>query len=180
MIIDLTLVILLVLAVFKGFKKGLIVGIFSFLAIIIGLAAAMKLSTVVAGYIGQSVNVSDEWLPVISFAAVFIVVVLLIRWGATAIEKIAETVLLGWLNKLGGIIFFSAFYITIFSVILFYAVQLQLIKPETIDKSVTYSFVQPWGPKAINSIGTLIPFFRDMFTELQQFFGDVSDKITPS
>ena len=67
MLIDLLLLILAVFAIIKGFSRGLIVGIFSLLAIIIGLAAAMKLSLVVAGWLGESVNVSERWLPVISF-----------------------------------------------------------------------------------------------------------------
>ena len=81
MIIDIVFLILVILAVIKGFRRGLIVGLFSFIAIIVGLAAAIKLSIVVAGYIGSAVNVSDRWLPVISFLVVFIAVVLLIRLG---------------------------------------------------------------------------------------------------
>ena len=72
MLLDIIFAVIIVLAIFKGYQRGLIVGVFSFVAIIIGLAAAMKLSTVVAGYIGKAVKVSDEWLPVISFAVVFI------------------------------------------------------------------------------------------------------------
>ncbi len=53
MFLDLVLVVILILAVIKGYQRGLIVGIFSFIAIIIGLAAAIKLSTVVADYIGK-------------------------------------------------------------------------------------------------------------------------------
>ena len=58
MILDLIFAVILILAVFRGYQRGLIVGIFSFIAIIIGLAAAIKLSAVVAGYIGESVKVS--------------------------------------------------------------------------------------------------------------------------
>ena len=79
MIIDIICIILLVLAVIKGFQRGLIVGVFSLLAVIIGLAAAIKLSAVVASHIGEAVKISDRWLPVLSFAVVFIAVVLLIR-----------------------------------------------------------------------------------------------------
>ena len=178
MILDLVFVVILILAIYKGYQRGLIVGIFSFLAIIIGLAAAMKLSTVVAGYIGEAVKVSDEWLPVISFAVVFIIIVLLVRLGANAIERTAQVAMLGWVNRLGGIILYAALYITIFSVIVFYSEQLHLIKQPTIDKSVSYFFVQPWGPKAINGFGTIIPVFKDMFAELERFFSGVSDKIS--
>ena len=178
MAIDLILAILVVFAIIKGYRRGLIVGLFSLVAVFIGLAAAIKLSAVVATYIGGAVNISDRWLPVVSFAVVFIVVLLLVRLGANAIEKIAETVLLGWLNKLGGIILYTIIYITIFSVLLFYAEQLKIIKSGTIQKSVTYSFVQPWGPRAINSFGRVVPVFKDMFAELEQFFDGVSKNIS--
>lgn len=178
MILDLIFVVILVLAVFKGYQRGLIVGIFSFIAIIIGLAAAIKLSVVVAGYIGKAVNISDAWLPIISFVVVFIIVVLLVRLGANAIQRSVEIAMLGWVNRLGGMLLYAAIYIAVFSIVMFYAEQIQLIKQETIDKSVTYSYIQPWGPRAINAIGSLIPFFKDMFTQLQDFFGKVSDKMT--
>jgi membrane protein required for colicin V production len=180
MILDIILAILIVFAIIKGFQRGLIVGIFSFLAIIIGLAAAIKLSTVVARYVGRAVNVSDEWLPIISFVVVFIVVILLIRWGANALESVAEVAMLGWLNKLGGILLYAAIYILVFSVVLFYANQIGFIKPETIQKSATWPLVHPWGPKVIDGLGSVIPFFADMFNELKEFFGGVSEKVSPA
>lgn len=178
MLLDLLFAVIIVLAILRGYQRGLVVGLFSLVAVIIGLAAAMKLSTVVAAYIGSAVKVSDQWLPIISFAVVFLIVILLIRLGARAIEKTVELAMLGWVNKIAGIILFAAIYIVVFSVLLFYAEQMKLLQPETINKSVTYSFVQPWGPKAINGFGSIIPLFNDMFGELQQFFDGVSKKIT--
>ena len=174
MFIDILFAILMVLAIFKGYKRGLVVGLFSLVAVIIGLAAAMKLSTVAAGYIGQAIKVSDQWMPIISFAIVFIIVVLLIRLGANLIEKTVEIAMLGWLNKIGGIVLYAVIYIIVFSVLLFYAGQMKLLQTATIEQSVTYSFVQPWGPKAINGIGAVVPIFRDMFGDLEHFFDGVA------
>jgi membrane protein required for colicin V production len=103
-----------------------------------------------------------------------------VNLGARAIEKAFQLALLGWINRLGGIIFYLLIYITIFSVLLFYAKQLNLLKPETINKSVTYAYVEPWGPKAINAFGRLIPIFKDMFTQLEGFFSRASDKMQKS
>lgn len=178
MLLDLIFAVFIVLAILKGYQRGLIVGLFSLVAIIIGLAAAMKLSTVVAGYIGQAVKVSEQWLPIISFVVVFLIVILLIRLGAKAIESAVEVTMLGWVNKIGGIILFVAIYTVVFSVLLFYAEQMKLIQPETINKSVIYSFVQPWGPKAINGFGSIIPVFKDMFGELEQFFDGIAKNIS--
>lgn len=178
MLIDILYAIAICFAIWHGWQRGLILGVFSLVAIVIGIAAALKLSTAVAGYIGRSVNVSQEWLPFISFIVVFLIVVLLIRLAAKAIEKSVQTVLLGWANKLGGIVFYVAIYTLVFSVVLFYAEQMKFIQPETIQQSVTYKYVQPWGPKVIDSIGSVIPFFKDMFGKLEDFFGGVAKNIS--
>ncbi|MES2882370.1 MAG: CvpA family protein, partial [Bacteroidota bacterium] len=75
MLLDIIAIGLLIFAIYKGLRKGLIVALFSFIAFIVGLAAALKLSAVAAGYIGQAVSISDRWLPVIAFFLVFFIVV---------------------------------------------------------------------------------------------------------
>jgi membrane protein required for colicin V production len=180
MFIDLIVVGLLVLALIKGWRKGFIVGVFSFLAFIIGLAAAIKLSTVAATYIGEAVTVSQRWLPVVAFAVVFLVVVLLIRLGAKALEGVVNIAMLGWANKLGGIVLFSLLYLFVFSILLFYATQVNLINTESAQASVTYPYLQPLGPKLINALSVILPFFKNMFGELLQFFDGVSAHASPT
>jgi membrane protein required for colicin V production len=180
MLIDVIALVLLILSVYKGFRKGFIVALFSFVAFIVGIAAALKLSAVVADYIGSNVNISQRWLPVLAFLAVFFIIVLLIRLGAKMLEGVVQFAMLGWLNRLGGIIFYILIYFFIFSILLFYAQQLHLIKPEATRASSTYTYIQPLGPWIMNGIGSFIPFFRDMFDQLLQFFQNVSDKNNPA
>ena len=177
MIIDIIFLVLMILAVFKGWRNGFVVAVFSFLAIIIGLAAAMKLSAVVAGWLKESTSISAAWLPFLSFALVMIGVVIIVRLGAKMIESAMKLVMLGWLNKLSGIVLYAALYITIYSVLLFYADKLHLIKPPTFLASRTYEFIQPWGPQAIELFGKLIPWFRGMFDELSGFFDKVNQQV---
>jgi membrane protein required for colicin V production len=178
MLIDLTFALLMVIAIIKGYQKGLIIAVFSIIAFIIGLAAALKLSAVVADYLKDSVNISAKWLPFLAFAVVFFLVVILVRLGAKLIEKAFQVVLLGWLNRIGGIVLYAALYLIILSIFIFYAEKLQLLQPATIESSQTYDFIQPWGPKVMNNIGRLIPVFKDMFTELGDFFNSLSNKIS--
>ena len=177
MFFDIIVVVILILAIIKGFQRGLIVGLFSFLALIIGLAAAIKLSAVVAGYIGKAIKISDAWLPIISFAVVFILVILLVRLGANLIQKSVEFATLGWVNRLGGIVFYLAIYITIYSVLLFYAEQIKLLQPDTVRESVTYNWIRPLGPKVIDGFAYVIPLFKNMFTELETFFEGIAHKM---
>lgn len=174
MFIDIIALILLAMAIFKGYSRGFIVSVLSFLAILIGLAAAMKFSVTVAGWLQNNTNINNQWLPFISFLLVMLAVILAVRWIANLAEAAIELVLLGWLNKLGGIILYVLLFMMVYSIILFYATEMNLLKQETILSSQTYAIIEPWGPKAINALGYIIPFFKDMFTDLQHFFSGFS------
>ena len=170
MLIDVLLFVFLVIALIKGLRNGFVIAIFSFLGIIIGLAAAMKLSTWVAGWLKDSTSINASWLPFLAFMLVMVGVLLLIRLGAGMIHTALKLAMLGWLNKLAGILLYAALYITIYSVLLFYAGKMHLLKAETFAASQSYPFIQPWGPKAIELFGALIPWFKGMFEELSHFF----------
>lgn len=176
MFIDFIAIGLIILSIIKGFRNGLVVAVFSLLAFIIGLAAALKLSAVVAEYLGTNTNISQRWLPILAFAIVLFVVVLLVRLGAKAIERGLRMVMLGWLNKLGGMVFYFLLYFFVFSILLFYATQLHIIKPETVQTSVTYPIIYPMAPVVMDALGSIIPFFKNMFAELEDFFDHLSRK----
>ena len=178
MIIDIVFLILLVLAIIKGISRGFIVAIFSFFAIIIGVAAAMKLSYIVANWLQHYFNTGQEWLPVLSFLIVLIGVILLVRWIANAIQAAIKIAMLGWLNKLGGIVLYLFIYLFTYSILLFYLTKMNFIKPETIAASKTYYLIEPFGVTAIDIVGKVIPVFKDIFQQLSDFFENIAAKNT--
>ena len=91
MTIDILFIVVMVMAVFKGLRNGLIYAVFSFIGLIAGLAAALKLSGVVAGWISDEPSPS-RWLPVISFFIVFIAVAMLVKFAGKFIQKAFEAV----------------------------------------------------------------------------------------
>ncbi|MHA4843195.1 CvpA family protein [Flavitalea antarctica] len=177
MLIDIILLGLMIMAVVKGIQKGFIVALFSMIGFIVGLVAALKLSTVVAAYLDESVNVSARWLPFLAFALVFIGVVLLVRLLAAVMQSTMELAMLGWLNRIAGILLYAIMYILAFSVLLFFAVQMKFFDEDTLNSSFTYQYIEPVGPFIIDGIGILLPWFKDMFAELQEFFGRLSEKV---
>lgn len=175
--IDLIFAMLMILAIIKGYQKGLIIALFSIIALVVGLAAALKLSAVVAVYLQHSTTVSSKWLPVISFALVFFLVVILVHLGGKLIEKTFEMAFMGWLNRIGGILLYAVLYSVIYSVCLFYADKINVFEKATMESSLIYPYVQPLAPKVINGIANLFPLFKDTFTQLEDFFTGVSNKI---
>jgi membrane protein required for colicin V production len=170
MIIDLICIVLLVLAIYKGIQKGLIVAAFSFLGIIIGMAAALKLSAIVAGALKSYTHMAAGWIPFAAFLLTLLGVWLLVRMGAAIIQTAFEIAFLGWFNKLAGIILYAALYLTIFSILLFYANKLQLLESVDLGASKTYSYLQPIGPAVIKLFSNLLPMMKGVMEELTAFF----------
>ena len=83
--------------------------------------------------------------------------------------------MLGWVNRLGGIVFYVVLYLTIYSVLLYYLVKMRLIHAETLAHSVTYPYISMMAPKIVGALGLALPWFRDIFTRLDRFF----DKVGP-
>lgn len=176
MLIDIFFILVILMAVFRGISKGFVLGIVSFFAIMIGLAAALKLSVVVAGYLKSSVLAATKWLPLISFILVLVVVLLLVGLLARLIKKSLQFAMLGWLDSLGGIVLYICLYTIIFSILIFYADKVAVLKPDVIANSKTYPYIAPWGPKAIDNLGKIIPIFKNMFADLEAFFAELARK----
>jgi membrane protein required for colicin V production len=178
MAIDVVFLVLMIMALFKGLRRGLIVAVFSLVGLILGLAAAIKLSAIVAQHLNRTVHLSAKWLPILAFLAVFIGVVLLVRWAANLLEAAVSLVLMEWLNKLGAVVLYAALYIAIFSVLLFYGRQSGILTTHAMASSKVYGFVEPWGPAVINGLAKAIPLFKGMFAELEVFFGRLSHRLS--
>jgi membrane protein required for colicin V production len=175
--IDIVFAIILVIAIYKGYSRGLIVAIFSFVGVTIGLAGALKLTNVAVLYAQDHWGMHSRWLPVLCFAALFLGIVLLIRLLATMLQGLVEIAMMGWLNKLGGIILYSAIFIIVYSILLWIANQLYWLSPEIKLQSRIYPYIANLGPAVIDSLGAIIPLFKGIFTDLQSFFDHAAKEI---
>lgn len=174
MVIDILFVLIVILAIIHGYRKGFIIALFSLAAWVLGLAAALKLSAVAAKYFQVHEQLHSRWIPVLCFVLLFIGVILLVRLLGKLLEKVVRLALLGWLNRLAGILFFLLIYSIVFSILLWLANQLQLIPASVRASSLVYRHIAFLGPWAIDMTGSLIPLFRNIFRDLEQFFGNLS------
>lgn len=173
-LIDIITLLVLALAVFKGIRNGLLMAIFSFTALLLGLLAAIKLSAITAAWLEGTVNLSARWLPFLAFLLVFLVVVILINMVGKLLESTAEWASLGWINKGAGIVFYSLIFLLSWSILLFYLNKLSLLQPDTMDSSVTYPIIAPWGPIALGWIAEVLPVFKNVLSELGSFLESLS------
>lgn len=103
--LDIIIGIILILFAIVGLRNGIIREAFSLAAFIGGIYGAIKLSDMVGKWLGHIINVSPEWMAVISFILVFIALALLINWLGNMLANLIESISLGFIDKLGGVVF---------------------------------------------------------------------------
>ncbi len=174
--IDIVFLMLIIIAAVKGIRKGIIMALFTFIGWFIGIAAALKLSAFVATYLQHHTNIGIKWLPLLAFLLVFVSVVLLVQLTGKAVEGVFNMSLLGWVNRLGGALLYTAIYTFAFSVVLFYLEKMNVISAKTIEESRAYAMIGGLGPAVIDVVGSAIPLFKNIFLELEQFFESLGNK----
>lgn len=101
--VDIILLVPLLWGAWKGFKKGLIIELFTLLALLVGIYAAINFSDFTADKINGSFAMEDKYLPVIAFTLTFLVVGALIFFAGKMIEKMVQIINLSTVNKLLGL-----------------------------------------------------------------------------
>ena len=102
---DIILLIILLRGAWGGFKKGLVVSIASFIAIIAGGLGAYYFSDILGEWMADHLSWTASQISVGSFAIAFITVVVLVHLLAKALEKALKLVALGLANKIAGAAF---------------------------------------------------------------------------
>ncbi|MGB0933460.1 MAG: CvpA family protein [Lishizhenia sp.] len=101
--VDIMLLVPILWGAWKGFKKGLIIELFTLLALLVGIYAAINFSDFTAEKISGNFTMEDKYLPVVAFTITFLVVGALIYFAGKMIEKMVQIVNLSTVNKLLGL-----------------------------------------------------------------------------
>ena len=104
-ILDIILLICFIPAVIQGFRKGFISQVIAIISIIVGAWLSFKFAATVSQWIAQYIQGSEQVLKIVSFAIIFIVVAAGLALIGRLIEGTVKLIMLGWLNKLLGILF---------------------------------------------------------------------------
>lgn len=103
--IDIILGLLLVISAFSGFRNGLVSEMASLAALILGIWGAIEFSYITTEFLTETFQLETQYLNIISFIITFIVIVILVHLVGNAVGKLIEAAMLGFLNKLAGLVF---------------------------------------------------------------------------
>jgi membrane protein required for colicin V production len=103
--LDFIIIILLVFGLARGFINGFIKELASLLALIIGIWGAIKFSEFTAGRLYDYFDMTGQYVGIIAFLITFVIIVIIIHFIGLLVDKFIETLSLGFLNSVLGLIF---------------------------------------------------------------------------
>jgi len=114
-LIDVVILVPIIYAAWKGFKHGLIIEIFTLLALFVGIYAGIHFSDLTATFLRTNLGMSSKYVPVIAFTITFLGIGAMVYFLGKTIEKIIKVTQLTPINKLAGVFFSVLKYIYILS-----------------------------------------------------------------
>ncbi len=179
MVIDVLFALLICWGFYRGFTKGFIVAVCSFIGYFIGVLGALKFTYSVATYLEQSMDMHSKYMPFIAFILIFIVLVIIVRFIGIMLTKVLKVIQLNFLNRIAGVVLLCIIYSFIFSTILWIFHQVNLIGPELKAESFIYPLLEPLAPAVVEKFSDIMPFFQDAFKSLEKLFDDLATKTSP-
>lgn len=118
--IDYIIAIPLIWGLIIGFKKGLILELASFAALILGIIGALSFSDFMSQKLDGLFSIQKEYLGLISFLVTFMIIVLGVFLLARLIDKTLKLIALGLINRILGALFGLLKYALITSFVLYF------------------------------------------------------------
>ena len=87
---------------YRGFQRGLVEEIGRLIGLVLAIILASRFSSVLAGQLGLDSEVART---AAAFVIIFVVTLVAMGFVIRAVRTLIELVLMGWLDRLGGILF---------------------------------------------------------------------------
>ncbi|MBE9467210.1 MAG: CvpA family protein [Bacteroidetes bacterium] len=147
---DLIILVPLLWSAYKGFSKGFIHSVASFGALLLGIFGAIKFSDITSQYLIQNFDFNPNYLPIVSFAVTFVLIVVAVHFVAILIDKLIKAIALGFINRILGSLFGIAKIAFIISIILVIVngldKNLKFISPKLKQSSILYKPLSNFAP----------------------------------
>lgn len=171
---DIIALIIMIWFVFKDYSSGLIVSLFRFLGLLLGIILSVKYGYFITEFLINKLSVNEGISQFIGYLIVFIIVLIIVQIIGNLLKSTMNIILLGWLDKVGGAILGFAKASILIS-ILFWGIMMlpanrltEAIKYE----SKSYSMFENVAPTMYKII--IQPFIKE--ANIKKHFDKVTDK----
>ena len=155
-------------AAFRGYQKGLLMALFSVAGIVLGALVAFKFTTTIITQPWMEPYRDTPWLSLLVFAILVSLTVLIVNLIGRLIQKTIEFAMLGWANRLGGIVLYVLLNLFVLSCFITLAGNVSEDWQRSMEKSSTYRYVKPIAPAVLNFAGMVSPWIKSSLKDLEE------------
>lgn len=159
-ILDIIILICLIPSIIQGIRKGFISQVVSIISLIAGVWASAKFADMVGTWLGQYLTASEQVLKIVAFALILILVFVVLGIIGKLLEGIFNLIMLGWLNKLLGVVFAAVKCLLIIGLVILafnsLNTNVNLVNPETLSDSVLYPIIKDVADKVFPYLQSLL------------------------
>ncbi len=181
--LDIGLAIPLILGLYKGFKKGLILELTSLLGLIVGLFGGIYFFDFGKEFLESHFEISERLLPILAFLSLFIAIVLVINLTGKILDQFAKMIALGGINRLIGALFGLVKMAVIVSALLMFTYKfhsfIPFLSPEKTKDSVLYRPLRFLVPGILPKLESF-DGWEDFVKEGQDLFKDPEESNGPN
>ena len=142
----------------RGFRKGLIIALCTFVALVAGAFAGIYLSDALGSWLHSSFGMDPRYASAVAFSIIFILIIVLMNLLGRALEKMIDLVALGIINKIAGAAFGISKALMVMSLLFFVTEKFDaghhLISDEAKEASLLYKPVAGIAPLVIPLVRT--------------------------
>ena len=168
-VIDYIFIFLILLMIVHGYIKGFIEELFSWAALILAIWVAVLLNSAAAAFIRQRIMQNVRVVPeILGFAAVFILVMIVIKFLEKILRDVIAGANLGTVNRILGAIFGLVEGLAFVILIIFVLVVQPLFNPSKILQDSFFAQIMlplikipmGQGQDAVNAVFLILPVFN--------------------
>ena len=162
--VDITLIIIILIGIYSGYKEGYLLSLFSLLALILGVLGGFKLMGYAMILLANKFKIDNALLPYISFGVVFITIVVVVSLVGRAINVSIDKNFLGRVDQVAGGVLGLVRVVFMASITIWLLNSLKIMPDQQWKKqSWLYPKIAVFAPYVTNWLGKLIPAFKDIF-----------------
>ena len=159
-IVDIILLLCFVPGIIRGLSKGFMVQVCNLVGFVASVWCAWKFAVMLGAYLAPHFNLSPTLTNTIAFAIILIIVTILFALLGKLLRKLMKVIMLGWLDRLLGVILAILFTVAILGVIILIFNSLDahwhIIKSDILQNSALY--------RGIRNIALgVFPYLKQLF-----------------
>ena len=161
--IDIVLLILLGVGTYRGFQTGLLLQLLGIIAFFLAIIGGFHFMYWGAEWLEQYLEGYEALLPIISFIAVFIIILVVINLIGKGLKSILDMTLLGSFDSITGAIAGLLKWTLVLSLLIWFVSNYLYYPLDDIgEDAIVYPLVASLAPLLFDALSALLPYLQNL------------------